>query len=314
MAQSTSAAVSGTRTPSAILTVPGWDMLKFAGVSGMGDAEDLGELSGWMRMKGAAVRGWKRMHFRLRGQQLSYSKTEEGLLGAVIQLAGCSVCAETGGGEQHVLCISHTERGTRKLACDSAGSLSVWLTALQTAALPTAGAASPHRGQRVRSRAEEADARDGAFAHLSRARLSNSLDELRASGVLEASRHMLQDEHGDEHAADMDPSEQGWASSSDERQTLTLAQSLAERDEACGRAAGLIQQMIALERRCRDAESDLLLKKRSETGKVEAAQEAIMAMERERKETIRVSEERQVTPPVLQSAPPPTGADRLASA
>jgi hypothetical protein len=280
------------------------------------DAEDLGELRGWLRMKGAAVRGWKRMHFRLRGQQLSYSKTEESLLGAVIQLAGCSVCAETGGGEQHVLCISHAERGTRKLACDSAGSLSAWLTALQTAALPktAAGAASPHRGPRVRSRAEEADARDGAFAHLSRARLSNSLDELCASGVLEASRHMLQDEHGDEHAADMDRSEDGLASSSDERQTLILAQALAERDEACSRAAGLIEQTIALERRCRDAESDLLLKKLSETGRVEAAQEAIVAMERERMETIRVSEERQVTPPVLQSAPPPTGADRLASA
>lgn len=258
------------------------------------DEADLGELRGWLRMKGAAVRGWKRMHFRLRGQQLSYSKTEEGLLGAVIPLAGCSVCVETGGWEKHVLCISHTERGTRKLACDSDGSLSTWLTALQTAALPT------------RSRAEEADARDGAFAHLIRARLSNSLDELRASGVLEASRHMLQDEHGDEHA--------GLASCSDERQTLSLAQALAERDEACSRAAGPIEQTIALERRCRDAESDFLLKKSSETGKVLASQEAIMAMERERMETIRVSEERQVTLRVLQSAPPPTGADRLASA
>jgi len=288
--------------------------VKIAGKFGC--AMDLGELRGWLRMKGAAVRGWKRMHFRLRGQQLSYSKNEEGLLGAVIQLAGCAVCAETGGGEQHVLCISHTERGTRKLACDSAGSLSAWLTALQTAALPTAAvrAASPHRGPRVRSRAEKADAHDGAFAHLSRARLSNSLDELRASGVLEASLHMLHDEYFDEHAADSDPSPAGLASSSDELQKLTLAQALAERDEACSRAAGLIEQTIALERRCRDAESDLLLKKRSETGKVEAAQEAIMAMERERKETIRVSDERQVTLPVMQSAPPLTSADNLASA
>lgn len=262
--------------------------------------EEEPSLSGWLRMKGAAVRGWKRMHFRLHGQQLSYSKSEEGHLGAMIQLAGCSLYAETGGGEQHVLCISHKERGTRKLACVSAGSLSAWLTALQTAALPETAnrcAARQHCGQRARLSGDEAEACEEASC-LSRARLSHSLNELRASGVVESSRNMLHDEHSDERAANSDPSPAGLAShgrSSDEGQPLTCPQALAERDEACSRAAGLIEQTIAFERRCRDADCDLLPRKRGETGKFMAAQEALIAIEREPQ---RVPEERQVMLPV----------------
>ena len=126
----------------------------------------------------------------------------------MIQLAGCAVsaAADGGGAEQNVVCIAHPERGTRMLACDSADSLRAWLAALQTAA---SGAASPHRrGPRAHPGAAELDARDGAFAHLSRARLSNTLDELRA-GALEASRLLLDDDGDERAAARSDPSPAG---------------------------------------------------------------------------------------------------------
>ena len=257
------------------------------------------ELSGWLRMKGAAVRGWKRMHFRLRGRQLSYSKSAEGHAGAGIQLAGCAVSAalDGGGTEQNVVCIAHPERGTRMLACDSADSLRAWLAALQTAA---SGAASPHRrGSRAHPGAAELDVRDGAFAHLSRARLSNTLDELRA-GALEASRLLLDDDGDERAAARSDPSPAGMPSHRkspcEKGLAPALAHARAERDEARSHAAALLEQTHALERKWRMAESqaDLLLKQCAEPGRVEAAQEAITALERERKETIRVSEERQV--------------------
>jgi hypothetical protein len=229
-------------------------------------------MSGWLRMQGATVRGWKRMHFVLRGQQLTYGKSS-GREGAVIQLEGCSVetaVAADGSTEKHILSIDRPERGARKLACPSAESLSTWLVALKTAAEDSARVernSAPEDGTQKLDGTQKSDKKDWLSSRISGPPNDKSADQTAvAQTQLQAPAVAL----------------------------LALLQ--AERDEARQQAAALLKEVQELKREKVMAETRMadMSKLCTDGKKNEVAEEAFAALQRQRKETMRLSEERQV--------------------
>lgn len=286
-----------------------------------------------LTLPGPLARGWKRLHFVLRGNQLIYSRGAEKETsvpklfhkGGTILLAGCSIgvsAALTASGEQHTLCISHPDRGIKKLMCPTAESLNIWLAALRSAA-GTTRAASPHR-PRARDRPAEVSAED------TRARLMYTLEELRSSGTYQHdSASDLDDDneqtsifstHVDKattsvwhnkHEATVNSMVDQLANP-DQNRTLSHArladaksgdemmldtrrlQTLAERDEARSEAASLLQEIQMLRRDKDAAEAHAEnLRQYGESKRSRVADDAIAAFEGQGKETVRVSEERQ---------------------
>ena len=125
-------------------------------------------------------RGFKRLHFVLRGTQLSYSRSAERHAGAAIQLDGCSIGTSTStstsgaSSGEHILFISHPERGVRKLTCPNAQSLHAWLSALRSASAAT----NTHCPSSRDTPAE-------ASGDVVRTCLAETLDHLRFSGTFE---------------------------------------------------------------------------------------------------------------------------------
>ena len=224
-------------------------------------------MSGWLRMQGATVRGWKRMHFVLRGAQLMYGKSS-GREGAVIQLEGCSVetaVAADGSTEKHILSIDRPERGARKLACPSAESLSTWLVALKTAAEDSARV---ERNSAPEDGTQKSDKKDWLSTRISGPPNEKSADQTAVAQTL------LQAPAGALH--------------------LALLQS--ERDKARQQAAALLKEVQELKREKVAAETRMadMSKLCTDLQKNEVAEVALAALQRQRKETMRLSEERQV--------------------
>jgi len=232
-------------------------------------------MSGWLRMQGATVRGWKRMHFVLRGQQLTYGKSS-GREGAVIQLEGCSVetaVAADGSTEKHILSIDRPERGARKLACPSAESLSTWLVALKTAAEDSARVernSAPEDGTQKLDSTQKSDKKDWLSSRISGPPNDKSADQTVVAQTL------IQSPAGALH--------------------LALALLQAERDEARQQAAALLKEVQKLKREKVAAETRMadMSKLCTDLQKNEVAEEAFAALQRQRKETMRLSEEGQV--------------------
>lgn len=196
------------------------------------------------------------MFFVLRGKRLTYSRGADRTAGGgVIQLAGCRVAAAGGGA--HVLSIEHSERGTRRLQCPSAESCREWVCLLHSAA-----AAAPDHSLSPLQSASASDA-----VHLTHLRAHGTFDD--GGTARQPPPNITLEPH-------------------------TLVQALAERDEAQRESAVLLEQVQALSR-----DTTAAAGARTESWgsivpcKSGAAEEAIAALERERKESIRISEERQ---------------------
>jgi len=206
------------------------------------------------------------MFFVLRGTRLTYSRGADRTAGGgVIQLAGCRVAEAAPCSGAHVLSIEHSERGTRRLQCPSAESCREWVRLLRSAS----AAAPDHSLPPLESASASDDPED------TRVRLAVTLGHLRAHGTF------------DDGVTRQPPA-------NITLKPRTLVQALAERDEAQRESAFLLEQVQTLSRNTTAAAGA-----RAEAWvsiapvKSGAAEEAIAALERERKESVRISEEKQ---------------------
>ena len=184
----------------------------------------------------------------------------------MIQLAGCRIgvsdAASSNGAR--VLSIDHSERGSRRLQCPSADSCREWLSVLRGAAAVNDDSLSPPE---ISSSEDPGDARG---------RLTATLVGLRAHGL---------------YNADVD---------SDVMQTggrplpqLETLQARSERDEAKKESTVLSERVLILSR---DKNSSAEARVGASMHSSGAAEDAIAALEHERREVVRLGEERQVQP------------------
>lgn len=212
-------------------------------------------------------RGWKRMFFVVRGSRLTYSRgADRNAGGGVIQLAGCRIAvSESSDSASNVLSVEHGERGTRRLKCPSADSCREWLYVLREAAAVTEHSLSP----------PENSSSEDLFD--TRRRLTATLDGLRAHGYNDADVNRFVDKTA-------------------LHESETLPRALAERDEAKLESAMLREHLLILsqdQKSAAEARVETLMQKNVH-GRSSAAEEAIAALEQERKEVLRLGEERQV--------------------
>ena len=190
--------------------------------------------------------------------------------------------AENSSTEQFILCISHPDhptRGKKKLACPSAESQCAWHAALQS------GAAGASRSSSLRhtgtfESAAGIDSRDAQPCFITTVAESRSAST-RANDLSVDSAHTR---------GDASVNAEPWNCA---RGYMALA---AERDEARIQVTALLEHMQTYkrERGAADAQIAQVLKNYSDTRKIEAAEEAMATLKRERKETIKMSDECQV--------------------
>lgn len=187
----------------------------------------------------------------------------------MIQLAGCRIgvsdAASSNGA--HVLSIDHSERGTRRLQCPSADSCREWLSVLRGAAAVIDHSLSPPENS---SPDDPGDARG---------RLTATLVGLRAHGLYNAD-------------VDSDVMQTG-ARPLPQPETL---QARAERDEAKKESTVLRERVLLLSRDKESSAEARVGASMHSSVKSGAAEDAIAALEQERREVVRLGEERQVQP------------------